>query len=385
MSGRAIKKGSTDQSTEIRIIDSTTGAPETAVEHNTAGIDLWYRRAGAAKVSLTEAALAALTTAHTDGGIEHIGDGYYRLDLPDAAFATGADSVLVGGAVTGMMVIGVSHPLVDYDPNDAVRLGLTALPNAAADAPGGLPISDAGGLDIDAKLAATNEVTSARMGALTDWINGGRLDLLLDAIKTVTDNLPNSGELSNLDAAISTRMATTHIAATSGKVDGVALVDVTTTNTDQRGTDGANTVTPPTVAEMNARTLVAADYGTAANQAAIASYIDAEIAAIKTVTDVLPDAGALTTINGNIAAIKAITDELASKAAIASTFLAAGDVDGYSVEESLKIQNAAAAGKLSGAATTSIGIRAVDDSKTRITATVDENGNRSAVTIDATG
>ena len=39
--------------------------------------------------------------------------------------------------------------LIAYDPQDAVRLGLTALPNAAADAAGGLPISDAGGLDMD--------------------------------------------------------------------------------------------------------------------------------------------------------------------------------------------------------------------------------------------
>jgi hypothetical protein len=102
---RAVKKGTTDQSVIIRIVDSTTGLPETAVEHNTAGIDLWYRREGAAKVSITEVALAALTTAHTDGGIEHIGDGYYRLDLPDAAFATGANGLMVGGTVTGMVVI----------------------------------------------------------------------------------------------------------------------------------------------------------------------------------------------------------------------------------------------------------------------------------------
>ncbi len=38
------------------------------------------------------------------------------------------------------------------DFNDAVRGGMTALPNAAADGAGGLPISDAGGLDMDAKL-----------------------------------------------------------------------------------------------------------------------------------------------------------------------------------------------------------------------------------------
>jgi hypothetical protein len=51
-----------------------------------------------------------------------------------------------------------------------------------------LPISDAGGLDLDTKLANTNEITAARMGALTDWINGGRLDLLLDALQADLDN-----------------------------------------------------------------------------------------------------------------------------------------------------------------------------------------------------
>lgn len=125
--GRPIKKGSTDQSTVIRIIDSTDFTPETAVEHNTAGIDLWFRREKETKTAIVEAALAALDSAHSDGGIEHIGDGYYRLDLPDAACAAGAgeNSVQVGGTVTGMIVIGNEHALVDYDPYDGAKLGLT--------------------------------------------------------------------------------------------------------------------------------------------------------------------------------------------------------------------------------------------------------------------
>lgn len=52
------------------------------------------------------------------------------------------------------------------DLDDSVRAGLTALPNAAADAAGGLAISDAGGLDLDAKLANTNEITAARLAEL---------------------------------------------------------------------------------------------------------------------------------------------------------------------------------------------------------------------------
>ena len=43
-----------------------------------------------------------------------------------------------------------------------------------------------------------NPATTAQIAVLSDWINGGRLDLLLDAIKVVTDALPDSGALTTL-------------------------------------------------------------------------------------------------------------------------------------------------------------------------------------------
>lgn len=101
-----ITPGTVDVSVVIRIIDSADGTPETGVVYNTSGIDLEYRRELAASTDITEATLAALTTAHADGGFLHIGNGYYRLDLPDAACATGAAGCLVHGTVTGMVVIG---------------------------------------------------------------------------------------------------------------------------------------------------------------------------------------------------------------------------------------------------------------------------------------
>lgn len=176
-----VTKGTTDYSCTIRIVDSTDGTPETGVVYNTSGIDLWYRRPGAVHTSITEATQTE-DGAHADGGFVHISDGYYRLDLPDAAVASGVDYVDVGGTVTGMVVIGGRIKLTSVDLGDSVRAGLTALPNAAADAAGGLAISDAGGLDLDAlnsnvtaALADTNELQ-------TDWADGGRLDLLIDAI-----------------------------------------------------------------------------------------------------------------------------------------------------------------------------------------------------------
>lgn len=110
-----VKKDSTSRSVEVRIVDAVDGTPELGVVYNTSGIDLWYRRELSAKVSITEATLAALTTAWTSGGFLHIGDGYYRLDIPDAAYATGANYFSFGGAVTGMVVIGGRVRLVDFD------------------------------------------------------------------------------------------------------------------------------------------------------------------------------------------------------------------------------------------------------------------------------
>jgi hypothetical protein len=92
------------------------------------------------------------------------------------------------------------------------------------------------------------------------------------------------------------------------------------------------------------------------------------------VDSILVDTG--TTLPAQISALNNIT---------AASVLAAGDADGFSLEEALKLLLAASTGVLAGAATSSITIEAADGSKTRITATVDVDGNRSVVVRDATG
>lgn len=109
----------------------------------------------------------------------------------------------------------------------------------------------------------------------------------------------------------------------------------------------------------------------------IASYIDTEVAAIKAKTDNLPsDPADQSAVEAAIAALNNLS---------AAQVMAAGDIDGYTLEQALKLVLASAAAKLSGAATTTVVVRAADDSKDRITATVDASGNRTAVTLDATG
>ena len=79
--------------------------------------------------------------------------------------------------------------VVPWDPYDSVRMGMTALPNAAADAAGGLTISDAGGLDLDGQDTNINQIEADTNELQGDWKNGGRLDLIIDAILDDTDIL----------------------------------------------------------------------------------------------------------------------------------------------------------------------------------------------------
>ena len=112
----------------------------------------------------------------------------------------------------------------------------TAVPAAAADAAGGLPISDAGGLDLDAKLANTNEITVARMGALTDWIDGGRLDLIVDAIlvdtgTTLDGRIPAALVGGRMDASVGAMAANVLTAAATAADFGTEIATAIWTDT----------------------------------------------------------------------------------------------------------------------------------------------------------
>ena len=215
-----LKKGTTSVSVTVKIIDSTDGTPELGVLFNTAGMDLEYRREFSAVVNITEVTLAALTTVWTTGGFLEIGHGYYRLDVPDAAFASGQDGVQILGTVTGMIVLAPYIQLVDFDPFDNVRLGLTALPNAAAEAAGGLLTRGTGA------------------GQINQSANG-QVDVNVERLNNIAQSLLDLKDFADAGYDPATN-----------KVQGVVLVDTTTTNTDVRGTDGANTTTPPTVAAI---------------------------------------------------------------------------------------------------------------------------------------
>lgn len=145
----AIKKDSTSVTLQVFIQDSasTTGAGKTGLVFNSAGLTAYYARPRAAAVAIT-LATQTVTGAFSSGGFVEIDatnmPGWYRLDLPDAALATGVSHVGVHlKGASGMAPLPLEIQLTNFDPDDGVRAGLTALPNAAAAANGGLPTIDA--------------------------------------------------------------------------------------------------------------------------------------------------------------------------------------------------------------------------------------------------
>lgn len=126
---RQVKVGSTDVSVYLNIVDSSDGTPETGVTSATAGLSLQYVRNQAAAANISAGALsnlAAADSAHTDGGIYHVGDGVYRVDVRDAAFAAGVDTVEIIGTATGMVVLRETVQLVGYNPRTELTTAVLA-------------------------------------------------------------------------------------------------------------------------------------------------------------------------------------------------------------------------------------------------------------------
>lgn len=172
-----VVKGTTSKLLQVFIQDSSSavGAGLTGLVFNTASLTAYYYREGAATATAITLATMTLGTWATGGFIVVDGTnmpGVYQLGIPDAALVTGANSVIVllKGA-TNMAPLLLEFQLQNADPYDGVRGGLTALPNAAAAATGGLACLVAHGGTAQAGAAGT--ITLAAGASATDNLYRG--------------------------------------------------------------------------------------------------------------------------------------------------------------------------------------------------------------------
>ena len=253
---------------------------ETAVAYNAAGLVLvWEFTTTAGLTTRT----AVTPTTGGDYDWSHLGEAMYIIEIPASGGASINNDATGFGQFVGYAdgVLPFASPIYEFrdaalnnllidDAYSATRgLAGTALPDADADAAGGLPISDAGELAMDTLAADAARLTAERAAVLTDWIDAGRLDAILDTIAT--------------DAA---RLTAERAAVLTDWIN-----------------DGRLDVILDTIAADAARV-------TAARAGALTDWIDGGrldllLDAIKAITDVLPDSGALTTIGTDTARLTA--------------------------------------------------------------------------------
>lgn len=120
---KQVKRGSTKVSVIVRAqAQASMPLASTSIGDGTSGLVLKYHRVGAGingGTSIVPVSIGNLSEAHNPGGIKHIADGYYRVDVPDAACAkaSGVNDVLVTAACTGAIITGCVIQLVDEDGN----------------------------------------------------------------------------------------------------------------------------------------------------------------------------------------------------------------------------------------------------------------------------
>lgn len=323
-----VKKGQTDVTVYFHLRDDDNGFSKTGLVYNSTGAIASYVRTRATRTAISLATLAAANSAHSDGGFKEVdgtnAKGLYRLDVPDAAFVSGVDEVIIHIGFTDVFEESLAIELVDERPgnlkddaitaakiaadaigssefaqaaadkvwataaraltdkagfglaNDAITaakiaadaIGSSEFAQAAADkvwATAARALTDKAGFSISGAkttLDALNDITAASVWAVgtraltdkagfslaaagitaiwdknisaysgagyagtylkilyDDWLNGGRLDLLLDAIKAKTDNLPSglpkNVALSNFEFLMV--LSSDHITPATGK------------------------------------------------------------------------------------------------------------------------------------------------------------------------
>lgn len=137
--------GSTDVTIYFKLRSDTTGLPVTGLAFNSAGANASYTRKGASAASITLATLAAANSAHSDGGFKEVdatlAPGLYRLDLPDAACASGVPFVVASIKFSGVIAESV---LVRLDPNlSSTGAGAVSTTITVKSSVGGTPIQGA--------------------------------------------------------------------------------------------------------------------------------------------------------------------------------------------------------------------------------------------------
>lgn len=226
-------------------------------------------------------------------------------------------------------------------------------------------------------------------------LSSAGIQAIWDALTSALTTVGSIGKriADNLDATISSRLAS--VSYTTPPAVGAiadAVWDETLADHLAAGSTG-NALNAAGSAGDPWSTALPGAYGSGSAGNIIGNNLNATVSSRATPAQVnteadtaLADVGLTTTVTGRIDA--AISTRLASAGYTAPPTVAdilAGVIEGtITLKGALRLTLAALAGKVTGGGTATVIFRDVADAKARITATVDANGNRTAITRDIT-
>jgi hypothetical protein len=367
-----VKAGSTSVSVPILLRNTSDNTEKTGVAFGS--VTATYRRQGAASVAITAVALPtpAITDAWTSGGWFEADatnqPGTYRLDVPNAAFVTGADWVIVAVKVAGAFV--------HYE-----RFNLETVGAAEVYARVGAPT----GASIAADIQTRSTFAGGAVAAVTGNVGGsvGSVTAPVTA-GTVTDKTGYS-LTSVYDPAKTAAQAGNAMALTTGERNALAGVILT----DTTDTLGADILAIKAVTDKLATGLQADGSGGYQFTVLALAHVPTGGGGSDPWAAALPgsySAGSAGYILGQNLDARVSTrsafDPTATGVHLTSAGLDAVVIEsGINARQALSPILAFAAGGLSGAGTGTILIKGGNSSTTRIAATTDSAGNRTSVTL----
>ena len=323
-----------------------------------------------------------------DGGTINVAAGVVEAQVKSLDANTITASVIATGAIDA-----------DAIADNAIDAGAIAADaiTAAKIADGAIDAATFAAGAINAAAIATDAITAAKIAA--DAI--GASELAADAVTEIQSGLATASALATVQADtddIQTRLPASLV---SGRIDAsvgamassvltatAIATDAITASKIAADAIGASELAADAVTEIQSGLATAAalatvqadtdDIQTRLPATLVSGRIDASVGAIA--------ANAITAASIATGAVDAdaIATDAANEIADALLDRTNGIETSYTLRQALRLILSSTAAKLSGAATTTVAIRDVGDTKDRITATVDANGNRTAVTLDAT-
>jgi hypothetical protein len=236
----------------LPLIDDTDfKAIEAAVAYNAAGMALrWHFVTCAGAYTVTS---VTPTTGGNYDWTDQGDSGIYTIEIPASGGAsinndtegfgwfTGVATGILPwrGPVIGFRASGLNDAMIEGAWSATRGLAGTALPAAAADAAGGLPISDAGGLDLDAIKVRTDRIPNVAAGASGGLLIAGSNAATTFASVTITAGLSaatisTSGTVT-LNALTVTTGTTLSGAVSLGSTLGITGIVTATAANDFRG------------------------------------------------------------------------------------------------------------------------------------------------------